>query len=228
MQSDIDRKKSDKMSLRDKSYFWLKNQIVTNALPNGTLIDDAEIARSLGFSRTPLREAIRLLHSQGYLEVQPRKATRVASIQVSDMRYIYQLITALEVQAVALLATSQKGEFHIAPLRQAVAAMRKAEIGNLDEWHVVDERFHRGLVELCGNPWIARVAIEHRDFIQRAHLVALHLRTMSKRSAEVHGELVDLIAEGNVAGAVANHLDQRNRMETDLISAVERSGLKAL
>jgi DNA-binding GntR family transcriptional regulator len=228
MQSGVARKNSDTMSLRDKSYFWLKNQIITNALPAGTLIDDSEIARSLGVSRTPMRDAIRLLHNQGYLEVLPRKATRVAFLQISDMRHVYQLITALEVQAVTLLTTSHPGEAIIASLRQAVADLRGAETGELYKWHAADERFHRCLVELCGNPRIASVTMEHRDFVQRAHLVARRLRAVTKRSTELHSELVDLIAEGNVAGAVANHLGQRTRMENDLISAVERAGLKAL
>src|SRR5918999_1372679 len=104
MQTGVARKNANAPSLVDKTYFWLKNQIITNALPAGALIDDREIMLGLGESRTPVRDAIRLLHSQGYLEVLPRKATRVAFLKIDDMRHAYQLITALEVQAVSLLA----------------------------------------------------------------------------------------------------------------------------
>jgi DNA-binding GntR family transcriptional regulator len=228
MQTGAARKNTNALSLVDKTYFWLKNQIITNAFPAGALIDDREIMLGLGVSRTPVRDAIRLLHSQGYLEVLPRKATRVAFLKIDDMRHVYQLITALEVQAVSLLAERKPGEAGVAPLRQAVADMRTAK--ELSDWHAADERFHRALLELCGNPRIASVALESRDFVQRAHLVALRLRVraVTKRSTEVHSKLVDLIAAGDLAGAQANHLDQRTRMENDLIGAVESAGLKAL
>lgn len=216
------------VSRGNKAYLWLKHQIITNSLPAGALVDDADIAQRLGVSRTPVRDAIRLLHAQGYLEVQPRKATRVAFLRISDMREVYQLITALEVQAVWLLAQRQPGEAGVAPLRQAIAQMRSTEHGDLLEWYAADERFHRGLVELCGNRRIAKVALESRDFVQRAHMVAFRLRTVASHSTASHAALVDLIAAGDVSGAVANHLGQRTRMENDLISAVERVGLTVL
>ncbi|HWL71364.1 MAG TPA: GntR family transcriptional regulator [Geminicoccus sp.] len=230
MQAEVAQKEREVTSLVDRAYAWIKHQILTDVLPAGEIIDDSAIAQRLGVSRTPVRDAIRLLHAQGYLEVLPRKATRVAFLRVSDMRHVYQLITALEVEAVALIAGQRLGETGLAPLREAVAAMREvdAAAGQLADWHSADERFHRGLLQLCGNPWIARVGLEHRDFVQRAHLVALRLRNVTSTSTAVHAELVDLLAAGDVAAATANHLAQRNRMENDLIGAVERAGLKAL
>ncbi|WGF88069.1 GntR family transcriptional regulator [Marinivivus vitaminiproducens] len=230
MHATLERKDRDPVSLVDKAYAWLKNRIVTDLLPAGADIDDAAVALELGMSRTPVRDAIRLLHAQGYVDVLPRKATRVAFLQVRDMRHVYQLITALEVKAVSLIAARAPGEAGVSPLRQACAAMRAvdADGGGLAEWHAADEHFHRGLLELSGNPWITRVGLEHRDFVQRAHLVALRLRNVTATSTVVHAELVDLLAAGDVAGATANHLAQRNRMEDDLIGAVERAGLRAL
>lgn len=215
-------------SLVDRAYGWLKRSIITNELPAGAFIDDAKIALGLGMSRTPVRDALRLLQVQGYVEVLPRKATRVAFLNVEDMRQIYQIITALEVQAVSLLVDRRLGAGELEPLWQAVAGMRAAEGGELPEWHAADERFHRAVLQLCGNARLAAVAFEHRDFVQRAHLVALRLRSVTKRSTETHANLVELIAAGDARGAYTNHLGQRTRMEHDLIGAVERAGLRML
>jgi DNA-binding GntR family transcriptional regulator len=215
-------------SLVDRAYGWLKRSIVTNELSAGAFIDDAKIALGLGMSRTPVRDALRLLQAQGYVEVLPRKATRVAFLNVQDMRQIYQIITALEVQAVSLLVQRRPGAVELEPLHQAVVAMRAAEGGELPEWHEADERFHRALLQLCGNARLAAVAFEYRDFVQRAHLVALRLRSVTKRSTETHADLVALIAAGDSQGAYSNHLGQRTRMEHDLIGAVERAGLRML
>jgi DNA-binding GntR family transcriptional regulator len=217
------------VSLVDKAYDWLKGQILKGALPAGEVVDDREIALLLGVSRTPVRDAIMLLHHQGFLDVVPRKKTRVAFLQVSELRHIYQLLTALEVEAVHLLTCRHPGEEELAPLRRAVVAMHHAT-GRQDirAWAEADECFHRGLLQGCLNPRIEKVAMEHRDISQRAHLVALQLRPLPVESVAAHTNLLELIAQGDAVAARNSHLKQRQRGENELIAVVERAGLRAL
>src|SRR5688572_23121289 len=92
-------------SLVEKAYDWLKGEIMADRIGAGQTIDDREVAVQLGLSRTPVREAIQILRVEGFVEVIPRKGTRVAHITLTDLREIYQAITALEVEAVVLAAS---------------------------------------------------------------------------------------------------------------------------
>jgi DNA-binding GntR family transcriptional regulator len=216
-------------SLLDKAYRYLKAGIMSNRLTAGETIDDREIAATLGLSRTPVREAIQLLRREGFVEVIPRKGTRVAHITLEDLREVYQAITALEVQAVVLAAARKPGERELAPLRRAVADMIAARpLDDPTVWIQGDERFHRGLLTLSGNRRIEQVGLGFRDYAQRAHLVASRLRPVPVASEQAHGNLIDLIAAGEVEAARSSHAEQRRRGEVGLIGAVERAGIRAL
>ncbi len=184
-------------SLAQKAYGWLKGEIMSDRLPAGQAIDDREVAAGLGLSRTPVREAIQILRGEGFVEVIPRKGTRVAHITIADLREVYQLITALEIEAVVLAAARKPSEGELASLRQAVADMIKSRpVVDPNVWILCDERFHRGLLTLCGNRRIEQVGLGFRDYAQRAHLVASRLRPIPAASEQAHSDLIDLIAAG--------------------------------
>ena len=170
-----------------------------------------------------------LLRVEGFVEVMPRKGTRVAHITLADLREVYQAITALEVESVVLAATRKPDESELAPLRKAVADMRDARPGpDPTRWIKCDERFHRGLLTLSGNRRIEQVGLGLRDYAQRAHIVASRLRPIPVASEQSHGELIDLIAAGKVETARRRHAEQRRIGEVALIGAMERAGIRAL
>ena len=216
-------------SLVEKAYDWLKGEIMSDRLAAGESIDDREVASRLGLSRTPVREAIQILRVEKFVEVIPRKGTRVAHITLADLREIYQVITALEIEAVVLAASRKPGEEELAPLRQAVADMiRSRPIADPTVWITCDERFHRGLLTLSGNRRIEQVGLGFRDYAQRAHLVASRLRPIPVASEQAHSDLIDLIAAGEVEEARRRHTEQRRSGEVALIGAVEKAGIRAL
>ena len=170
-----------------------------------------------------------MLRVEGFVEVMPRKGTRVAHITLEDLREVYQAITALEVESVVLAAARKPGERELAPLRQAVADMTNARPGpDPTPWIKCDERFHRGLLTLSGNRRIEQVGLGLRDYAQRAHIVASRLRPIPVASEQAHGELIDLIAAGKVEAARKRHSEQRRSGEVALIGAMERAGIRAL
>jgi DNA-binding GntR family transcriptional regulator len=145
------------------------------------------------------------------------------------MREIYQILTGLETEAAGLLAARAPKEAELQALAQALAGMRSAlseeELTAYTDW---DERFHRGLLELCGNRRLAAAGLRYRDQVQRAHVIALRLRPPSARSVAAHEELVRLLLTGDEAAARASHYAQRVRAERELVDAVERHGLTVL
>jgi DNA-binding GntR family transcriptional regulator len=216
-------------SLVERAYDWLKGEIMADRLAAGQTIDDQAIAAGLGLSRTPVREAIQMLRVEGFVEVIPRKGTRVAQITLADLREVYQAITALEIESVVLAATRKPDERELAPLRKAVADMVAARPrSDPAAWIKCDERFHRGLLTLSGNRRIEQVGLGLRDYAQRAHIVASRLRPIPPASEKAHGDLIDLIAAGKVEEARKRHSEQRRGGEVALVGAMERAGIRAL
>lgn len=87
----------------DAAYAAIKTWIQLAQVPPGSLIDEDEAARRLTMSRTPVREALLRLQSEGFVEIGRGKGIRVVPLSASDMRDIYQVITGIEVVAVSLL-----------------------------------------------------------------------------------------------------------------------------
>lgn len=216
-------------TLCDIAYSALKRRIVTNQLAAGATIADLEVAGELGMSRTPVREALLRLRDEGFVEVRPRKEIRVLPIGLEELHDTYDLLTALEIHAVQRLAERRPAAAELAPLEAAIRdmtiALRREDAG---AWTDADERFHRGLLTLCGNTAIARVGLAARDRIQRAHVIALRMRPRPERSVREHAGLVRLIRAGRVDAARTRHLAQRRRAGEELVRLLEQAGLRQL
>jgi len=212
-----------------RAYQFIKQQIITNELPLGAHISDREIAERLGVSRTPVREAILLLQREGFVEVTPRRGTRILPLSLDDMGEVYDILTALETLAVGLAAARGPSARELRPLSEAVRTMEAAlRADDLITWITADERFHRALLELSGNRRLTQIGLNYRDQVQRAHVVAQRLRPLPAQSVKAHARLIALIRRGEVKKARQNHHEQRVRAGAEIVAAVTRFGLKNL
>lgn len=196
------------------AYAHLKREIMSGHIGAGGQIDAKAIADELGVSRTPVREAILRLASEGVVEVNARRGMRVLPLSVDEIQAIYQLITAIEVEAVFLMASRNDRVEAVRALGQAVARMDAAiEASDGEAWNLADEQFHRALLEQSGNARLAEAGRTYRDIAQRAHFVALRLVPLPQkaRSADAHRELIAKIEAGDAFNARETHRGQRNR-----------------
>ena len=139
-------------SLVDAAYAQIRQRILDNVWPPGHRALEQEVALALGMSRTPVREALMRLRNEGLVEVIPRHGMRVLPVSPTDMREIYQILTALECMAAELLAQRKPSDAELKPLVDASKAMDKAlKADDLDAWAAADERFHAHFIELAGN-----------------------------------------------------------------------------
>jgi DNA-binding GntR family transcriptional regulator len=216
----------------DAAYAAIKSWIQTAELPPGALVDEAVAARRLSMSRTPVREALLRLQAEGYLEIARGKGIRVLPLSAGDMRDIYQVISGLETVAVSLLAERRPRPEELASLAEAVAAMRQAlATGEVESWGEADERFHRELMRLSGNPRLYAVGCHFRDLSKRAHMVAMRLKDDAYRanSTESHAELLRALTEGEApSDAAERHFRQRRHGEAALVGTVRRFSLGSL
>lgn len=210
-------------SLADAAYETLRRRVLDNIYPPGHRALEAELADDLGISRTPLREALVRLEREGLVEVIPRHGVRVLPISPTDMREVYEILTALESLAAELVARRQPSAAEIEPLVAASQAMSDAlGADDLDAWARADERFHRHLVELAGNRLLELEVQRFGDRVHRARMVTLRLRPKPITSTQEHMQLVERIRAGDAVGAYQVNRAHRERASRELVALFER------
>lgn len=161
----------------------IRQLIVTGELAPGSRLHEPPLATELGISRPPLREALRILESEGLLTKTPRRGYRVIQLSAQDIDEIYSLRNALELFAVELILRRRTNDM-FAPLDKVILSMREAAAAN-DRVAVVQANvdFHVELVALAQH---ARLLSAYRGvMVQMQLLMAANLTT----EAEVSGDL---------------------------------------
>ncbi len=202
------------------AYRQIKERILNNVYPPGFQSLEMDLARELGMSRTPVREALILLANEGLIEVIPRRGMRVVPLSQADMTEIYQVLTALETMAVELTARRLPSEEELAPMREALEDMDRAlEADALEDWAEADERYHRSILELCNNERLATMAGTVMDQGRRARMITLRLRPKPWQSNIEHRAVYDAIRSGD--SETARDVHHRHRLRaSELITAV--------
>ncbi len=220
-----------KPSQTDIAHDRLKAMIISGEIGPSDQIDANRLVEVLGLGRTPIREALLRLQMEGIVRIVPKRGVQVVLLSADDITEIYQVISAVEVEAVRLLAMSMPTLDDLQLLSEANNKMVvAAEKDKRENWVLADEEFHRGLLELNPNRRLRDVGLTHRDLAQRAHFVALRLLSPEQviRSAKQHKRLIKLIASGDEATAVESHQVQRDRGANMLVGVLRKYGLTQL
>ena len=221
----VDRRKS----LVDEAYRAIRQRVLDNVYPPGHRALELELAGQLGISRTPLREALLRLRNEGLVEIVPRHGVRVMPVSATDMKEIYEILTALESMAAELAAKRRPTQTEVEPLERASRDMARAlKANDLDAWAEADERFHRTLIELSGNRLLMQAVLNFWDRSHRARMFTLRLRPKPVHSTKEHRALVERIRDGDAQGAYAVTRDHRERGSRELLTIIEQYRLQQL
>jgi len=143
-------------SVVDHVYSALRERILSGDLPRGTKLRQASLAEELGVSRTPLREALRRLSTEGLVEFSPNRGATVSELDFGDMRHAWSARVALEPGA-ARLAAERRDADAIASMREAIDHQRGAA-GDSGASFAANREFHLALAAASGNPHLTRFA----------------------------------------------------------------------
>lgn len=210
-------------SLVDHAYDVIRRRILDNIYQPGAHALEGELAAELGISRTPVREALIRLQNEGLVEIIPRHGMRVLPVSATDMKEIYEVLTALESYAVELVARRKPGSAQLKPLVDATGDMTRAlKARNLEAWAQADEYFHKYLIELAGNRLLVDAIQQYWDRAHRALMFSLRLRPRLEASAKEHVALVDMLRKGDPAGAVQINRAHRERASRELLAIFEQ------
>jgi DNA-binding GntR family transcriptional regulator len=220
---------SDPGTLVEGAYQDIRRRILDNVWSPGYQALEQEIALQLGMSRTPVHEALMRLAKEGLVEVAPRRGMRVLPVSPTDMKEIYEILTALESMAAEVLAARNPTAAELYPLITATQAMEKALlVEDLDAWARADEQFHEKLVVMAGNKMLSEAVMRYWDRAHRARMFTLRLRPKPVNSTQEHMALVARLQAGDPAGAAAVNRQHRERASRELLAIFEKFRLQQM
>jgi DNA-binding GntR family transcriptional regulator len=191
-------------SLRSQVYDFLRTELVQGRLGADGYLDLGATARTLGVSRTPLRDALLQMEAEGFVSIVPRKGVKVRTLAPEDIREIYQVVGALEGSALAVAAPRLAPE-DFARLRALDARIRRCvEKRDPKGCSEANLAFHDLFLERCGNQRIIRLV---RTLKQQLYEWNRKFETLEadweSRNLDEHEEMVTLLEQGRAAEAVA-------------------------
>ncbi|HEX3786594.1 MAG TPA: GntR family transcriptional regulator [Pseudonocardiaceae bacterium] len=190
--------------LSDQAYDVVRRSILDGTLIPGSRIVESEIARQLGVSQAPVREAVKRLAHEGLITSLPRRGSYVAQISEEEADDARDVRALLE-EAAARDAVTHFDAAARERLEALVAAMRVDAAGDdLAAFRVHDMAFHRAVVELSGNSYLPRLWDVMESSLLSLRIVGDPGFTGSwTEMAEAHQRLVELLASGNRGQAAA-------------------------
>ena len=142
----------------------LREQIFARALEPGAWIDEQKLAQEFGISRTPLREALKVLAVEGLVTMKVRRGAYVTEMSAQDVQQVYRLLGLLESDAAAEVA-ERANEADLAELR-ALHQQLEQQAGQRDAFFLTNEAFHLRLLALAGNRWRLQIVGDLRKVMK--------------------------------------------------------------
>lgn len=179
----------------------IRESILDGSLEPGETMSQVALADELGVSRTPLREALRMLQGEGLILSEPNRRVRVAPLSLADVEELYAIRIPLEVIALRLSLPRMTPE-DIADLEGSMAAMAHfAEADDYARWYVPHQAFHRGLTQRAGARFDALLQqlFDHAERYRRMHFG----RQFSTQSTTDHRDILDAVKAGDADRASA-------------------------
>ncbi|BCJ34334.1 GntR family transcriptional regulator [Actinocatenispora thailandica] len=188
--------------ISDRVYELLRQAIVDGELAPNERVVESEIARRLGVSQAPVREAVKQLAREGLLMHVPRRGNFVVEISTEDADHARQVREPLE-RLAAQLATGRLTDEQLAELDELVDQMHRAVAANdLSRFRDADIAFHTLVSRSAGNPFLFRMWEVLEPSLRALHAIADPLFEGDWHAmADEHGRLVSLLRAGDAAAA---------------------------
>ena len=146
----------------------IRQRIFSRELEPGSWIDELQIAKAYGISRTPLREALKVLAAEGLVTMKVRRGAYVTEVSEKDLRDVYHLLSLLESDAAAVVAaTASPADLKkLQSLHAELEAAGKPGKEKHEKFFEVNEAFHMYLLELSQNKWRDQMVADLRKVMK--------------------------------------------------------------
>jgi DNA-binding GntR family transcriptional regulator len=201
----------NRSSLSQQAIDLLREQIYNHKLAPGQRLDEAVLAEQLGISRTPLREALKVLSAEGLVDLQPHKGCFVTELTLRDMEEIFPIMATLEGR-VAHEVASKRTPAQLKALDALHEKLEKhAAVDDVNRYYETNYVFHDQLQECAGNRWLQIVIGDLRKLLKLSRHHSLRL-------------------EGRLAASLAEHralMKALHRQDADAAEQIMRGHLLA-
>ncbi|MHC5532953.1 GntR family transcriptional regulator [Priestia megaterium] len=173
-------------TLQNQVYEYLHTKIINGEIPPGQRLVEEKIVEETGISRSPIREAIRRLASDGLVSVSPRGGVKVYRATSEDFNYLYECRLSLEPTA-AYYAALRINQMQLIQLNKLMEEMKLAvEKRELDQLKILSSRFHHMILEASGNPYLAKVMKQLNSLITFYRNAVLNIPRRLEDGADEH------------------------------------------
>jgi DNA-binding GntR family transcriptional regulator len=197
----------------------LRQRIFRRELEPGSWIDELRIAEELGISRTPLREALKVLATEGLVTMKVRRGAYVTEVSSQDLRDVYHLLALLESDAAAVVASSatDRDLEELGQLHASLEAAAAAGAENTDQFFAINEAFHMRLLALSDNRWRDQIVADLRKVMKLNRHHSLLKSGRLTQSLEEHSAIMLALRARDPLAASA-------RMREHFASGLEAAG----
>jgi DNA-binding GntR family transcriptional regulator len=173
----------------------LRERIVAHTLAPGSWIDEQALTAELGISRTPLREALKVLAAEGLVTMKLRRGAYVTEVSERDLAEVYHLLALLESDAARVVAEHASA----AQLAELLALHQRleAEVGDRDAFFAANERFHMKLLEVADNRWRNQLVADLRKVMKLNRHHSLFKQGRLEASLKEHRQIMAALKARN-------------------------------
>ncbi len=177
----------------------LREQIFNRELEPGSWVDELKLAAEYGISRTPLREALKVLAAEGLITMKVRRGAYVTEVSQKDVQHVYHLLGLLEADAASTVAAQA------APAQReelaALHAQLEKQVRQRDAFFTTNERFHMALLRIAANPWAEQMVQDLRKVMKLNRHHSLFKQGRLADSLAEHRALMVAIEKQDAQGA---------------------------
>ena len=208
----------------------IEERIVTGVYPPGMRLDETELASSFGVSRTPIREALIQLSSEGLVEIRPRRGAIVAEIGQQRLYEMFEVMAELEAMCGRLAARriTEAEQSAFVAAHQACEAARNAN--DPDSYYQLNEQFHQLLYAASHNVFLEEQAVALSKRLRPYRRLQLRVRDRMNSSFSEHAAVVEAILaqDGELAATrIREHVVVQGQRFADLVATLPMLGRRS-
>jgi len=208
-------------TLGGRIYHKIREDILNGIYQPDEELRENTIGKSLGVSRTPVREALRQLELEGLVYIIPNKGAYVKGISMEDIRDIYMIRSRLEGLSARLAAEKMTNE-QLEELEEVILlAEFHANKGHYEKVFEMDSKFHKMLYEASGSKQLHHLLTDYHHYVQRVRKRSVSEMNRAGRSTEEHKRILDAIRDRDPDRA--EELAKEHIVNT--IRNIERTGM---
>jgi DNA-binding GntR family transcriptional regulator len=228
-----------RMPIHERILPRIRKDIILNRWQPGERLPETDLCTEFGISRTPLRDAFKILEVEGFVALTPHVGAIVTPLTARDVMEKFEVMSGLEQMAAMKVARSQAPETLALVKRIHRGMKRSAKEGNATQYYRQNDEFHRAIVMGAGNLTLVQMHQNLMLHVSRARNLMHMYEPLSEAAFEHHSEIVRAILAGDgdaARRAMEDHLGQvaalmlhhvRSENDATLPAGVPAAGMRA-